>query len=1191
MLTDPSLTDTALTPALDYESLRRQGIARLEKLAGSEWTDFNAHDPGITILEQVCYALTDLAYRINYDMEDLLSREGEETYGSLYSPRQILVSKPVTVLDLRKLVIDVAGVKNAWLEPVSEPQPPLFYLEKQALETGAQVINLTGGEGADALTLQGLYRVLIEKSEALDKDSNAIVREVAEHLHIQRSLAVDFESIQVIDSQNVQIQASVEIDLAADPEEVYLAILGEIAAYLSPAVRFYTLEECLAQGKSIDEIFDGPLLRHGFIDSRELTSLKRKKNLYVSDLIRAIMDVSGVRMVEYAVFKNGDKFNDTALVLDADKTPKLDISNCRLTLKKRQLPVQLNTETLAIRYLNQQKNALQHTVATSILPRPQGRDRHIDRYYSLLQQFPKLYGVGATGLPSTVSEERKGQAEQLKAYLLFYDQLLANSFTQLAHVRDLFSFYYEQPVSYFASSLNTSGISDLWVEQNNDIREQRLQQIFGASRPAEPDTQQAAEWQRKNRFVDHLLARFAEQFLDYSRFGDHADADRDVHLSKLALLRTYTQVSSGKGTGFNVLAAGSADNRSGLEQLLRLKLGFSETGDEKLYVVEHALLRPMAGDTLQQGPLLSNAGSQDPYSQQLSIIVFVASWRSDDFKCFVEQTVREETPAHLVVYVRWSGLVEAAGFAAAYQDWQQQHLAYRMQTNQRILNGPIEQSAAIPLRDARDRLIDWLEIGRTYPLRDLVIADVGTVAYNVNARIVISNSQQGVSYNLCDNKQQPLTPEIKQQGNGGDVELITPAIVNDRSFSIQATKLASGLTAFLLQTPTVKVGLDLALVAGIQNAALLSPSPMPAVDDARIVDYGVKVQIAIDKAQEGVDYQLVKIDGKTEVALSLAVRGDSKTIVLETKDAVMEDVDIRIRATKTFDKSEKKATQTGLLTTVLPLKVRANPAVGISVTTPIIDYSGSADIKIQASQASARYQASTRSIADNEFIRGAATGAVLTIAVPNQEAVTLRLPTTAGFAVATDTAQGNGGDLHLNCANLTVDSFIAIQAVKSHLANTGEMVTSTVEITQIAAVLVRPDANPALHFNAAVADSLLQAPIQVSGGQAGVFYEFTTVADGKVQGLPVYFHQLDRLDNTQNKGLEQLQIGVDMAISPAVLPDRLENNPKLAGLRPEPPELSSNAVISSDDKLSIRAIKAQTRVEVIFKRAVSKLLA
>ena len=37
-------------PILDYATLLRQGMAELERLAGDQWTDFNAHDPGITVL-------------------------------------------------------------------------------------------------------------------------------------------------------------------------------------------------------------------------------------------------------------------------------------------------------------------------------------------------------------------------------------------------------------------------------------------------------------------------------------------------------------------------------------------------------------------------------------------------------------------------------------------------------------------------------------------------------------------------------------------------------------------------------------------------------------------------------------------------------------------------------------------------------------------------------------------------------------------------------------------------------------------------------------------------------------------------------------------------------------------------------------------------------------------------------------
>jgi hypothetical protein len=35
---------------LDFVSLRKQGIDYVQQLAGDIWTDYNLHDPGVTIL-------------------------------------------------------------------------------------------------------------------------------------------------------------------------------------------------------------------------------------------------------------------------------------------------------------------------------------------------------------------------------------------------------------------------------------------------------------------------------------------------------------------------------------------------------------------------------------------------------------------------------------------------------------------------------------------------------------------------------------------------------------------------------------------------------------------------------------------------------------------------------------------------------------------------------------------------------------------------------------------------------------------------------------------------------------------------------------------------------------------------------------------------------------------------------------
>ncbi|NBQ69842.1 MAG: hypothetical protein EBU46_13880 [Nitrosomonadaceae bacterium] len=38
---------------LDFETLRKEAIGKVQELSGDIWTDYNLHDPGVTILEQL----------------------------------------------------------------------------------------------------------------------------------------------------------------------------------------------------------------------------------------------------------------------------------------------------------------------------------------------------------------------------------------------------------------------------------------------------------------------------------------------------------------------------------------------------------------------------------------------------------------------------------------------------------------------------------------------------------------------------------------------------------------------------------------------------------------------------------------------------------------------------------------------------------------------------------------------------------------------------------------------------------------------------------------------------------------------------------------------------------------------------------------------------------------------------------
>ena len=143
--------------SMDYALLREEGIKYLQRIAGKIWTDYNSHDPGITILEVLSYAITDLGYRAAYPMQDLLTPDPADPdtkeINNFFTACEILPNCPVTVNDYRKLMIDVevvdpsdtqcvnAGVKNAWIEKANKSEVDIYVNSEESLLTYDPVVS------------------------------------------------------------------------------------------------------------------------------------------------------------------------------------------------------------------------------------------------------------------------------------------------------------------------------------------------------------------------------------------------------------------------------------------------------------------------------------------------------------------------------------------------------------------------------------------------------------------------------------------------------------------------------------------------------------------------------------------------------------------------------------------------------------------------------------------------------------------------------------------------------------------------------------------------------------------------------------------------------------------------------------------------------------------------------------------
>jgi len=885
-----------LRTSQDYEFLRAEGVSRIEALAHKLWTDYNIHDPGITILELLCYAVTDLGYRTGYEFRDLMTGlEGgaRKSLAEFHTARDILTTSPVTFDDLRKLLIDIRGVRNAWIDPACKvvycvdadagklvdcpgapaaatPNPPMNGLfdvfiehEDSVLEAprvmptgmaapdegpedfilpagagilfhagypfrlvsvrvyadrrGKIAVRLIDGSGAILMEKSGIevsgrkegqeirldfdipvgegYRlvalrdprpspgsprprlgrvrdggfphgiedlvvleagtnrrgtvgrylfffdwkvsytvippatepprlaavigpaaapgdlpsmnvsarsVTIEARRRLVLDSlsvrsaedgtvavqvvsddsgfagvdceataragestniplsveldggreyrltfsgtnvdllpvgdpaeaigepgvawiggqsgpaeflyflddvkvswfgqpqvTSVTEEdvhmaVLDRLNTHRNLGEDYVNICRLRTEEVAVCADIEVSPGADIQEVLARVFHALQLDISPPVRFETIDELLAKGRTVEEIFEGPALDHGFIDDVEFRKLQRKCEIRSSDVTRIIMSVTGVvavRKVSLLSFIDGmvAAHEDWVLPLSVGGSlvPRFSPARSKVVFFRNDLPYYPNRREVEslVRELVATEFRSRLTGHEKDLPIPLGEFRDPGDFEAIQNELPANYRVGRYRVPESEGVLRQAQARQLKAYLMFFEQLLANYHAQLARVADLFSWDADKDSTYFTQEV--TGIADLADIYHEDY----LAAEHGGDLPAALETlieKPADARLRRDRFLDHLLARFAESFTEYSllMYGmPTADARKRVIDDKRTFLASYPEMSATRGVAYDYRHPEDPGNLSGFRRRVYGLLGIRDASRRNL---------------------------------------------------------------------------------------------------------------------------------------------------------------------------------------------------------------------------------------------------------------------------------------------------------------------------------------------------------------------------------------------------------------------------------------------------------------------------------------------------------------------------------------------------------------------------------------------------------------------------------
>ncbi|TDH27265.1 hypothetical protein EXU57_06655 [Segetibacter sp. 3557_3] len=418
--------NNALPPSEDYDFLRKEAIQFIQRLSGSVWTDYNTHDPGITLLEAICYSLTDLGYRTSFDVKDLLEPKTgtpESREASFYTAGEILPVNPVTLTDFRKLVIDTDGVKNAWVEISDEYETPVYIVEKSAeRKAGDPLFELTQDptRGARLLPLKGLYKVYLEyESDVLDEQrEDEVASLVGQKLNAHRNLCEDFVSITAIEYELFQIEAVLQVNEGTDIDKVHARVYQVIENFLSPPVTFYSLQQMLDKGYSVDEIFEGPKLRYGFIDAGELEKSERFKHFHLSDIMRLISDIEGVIAIKKFAMPIESQspladFTDWIdKAKDRQKTPKLDIDHSIITFirsgdrhrsasDKKPSPHRVKSiyQFLQSSMFQSRLKGSGHDISV-----PTGEYMQVDEYFPMQHTLPAAYGMAERYIDVNIDE-------------------------------------------------------------------------------------------------------------------------------------------------------------------------------------------------------------------------------------------------------------------------------------------------------------------------------------------------------------------------------------------------------------------------------------------------------------------------------------------------------------------------------------------------------------------------------------------------------------------------------------------------------------------------------------------------------------------------------------------------------------------------------------------------------------------
>lgn len=513
----PRLPPEAQDEALGFASLRQQALDWVQQASGELWTDYNLHDPGVSLLESLVYALTEEVYAardsvpallgLDPDNPGLASAQSAHHY-ALLPPEQVHTGRPCSELD-----------QLAWLH---KQRPAPRHADLAALkDVRGRPLGLWA------------WRQL-GPDQAEDAAQRRLAANLAQRYWQQRNLGEDLWSLpRLLRPRWVRLQLHLVLQEDAELNEVLAPLMLACERYIA----------ALPLSLEADE-----LLR------------VRADQLHLSDLMRSLRCLPGLRSIELLHLHElgpANAHETDSTTAPSDSLPwrgedwglrlhwpelRQDLADWVVERSGARLPLAHAELLLLLQDLRRERSGarssdLAHrsapTAQTVVPPAPRLADEgRPARYVPASQHLPDLYRE-PQALRWTHDQVRRtppGQATQWAGYLALLEQPLAQLRAQRRHLAKLYDLHNASARSYWQEALDATQLPGLsWLAETD------------ADSPGLLDAQDEAA-ERRGRALDQLLALHGET-LD---FGPLQDVPRYLSprawaLQQLDCKRRYAQ--------------------------------------------------------------------------------------------------------------------------------------------------------------------------------------------------------------------------------------------------------------------------------------------------------------------------------------------------------------------------------------------------------------------------------------------------------------------------------------------------------------------------------------------------------------------------------------------------------------------------------------------------------------------------